>query len=210
MKNKCEDQFAVIGLGRFGMSILKTLAEHDVNILACDKDPSRLQAATEYAAHVVQADAADEDAMKKLGLGNFDVLILAMGEDFEAAVMATMLAKDLGVKKIVAKAFGPRQKKILENLGADRVILPEMEMGVKVARSLVNPNILDVFEQSGMQRITEMHPDLSWVGKTMSEANIRKVSGYTILAVMRQGQTYFPVSGDLRFEEKDIIVAIEG
>ena len=207
MAKKCELQFAVLGLGRFGMSIVKTLAEYDANILACDKDAAHLHEATEYAAHVVQADAADEDAMRKLGLGNFDVVVLAMGEDFEATIMAAMLAKELGAGKVVAKAFGFRQKKILESIGVDKVVVPEVEMGVKVARNLVNPNVLDVLEQSGGQTITEMLPQSDWVGKTIRQADIRRKHGYTVLAILRGNKT-IPVTIDTVIEENDILVAM--
>lgn len=207
-KEKCELQFAVLGLGRFGMSIVKTLAEYDANILACDRDPTRLHEATEYAAHVVQADAADEDAMHKLGLGNFDVVVLAMGEDFEASVIAAMLAKELGAGKVVAKAFGARQKKILESIGVDQVVLPEVEMGAKVARNLVNPNVLDVLEQTGRQTIAEMRPMDEWVGKTIGEADIRKHYGYTILAIVRGEETIIPVTTDMQMRKEDILVTL--
>ncbi|MDL2318646.1 TrkA family potassium uptake protein [Eubacteriales bacterium OttesenSCG-928-A19] len=207
MAKKCELQFAVLGLGRFGMSIVKTLAEYDANILACDKDAAHLHEATEYAAHVVQADAADEDAMRKLGLGNFDVVVLAMGEDFEATIMAAMLAKELGAGKVVAKAFGFRQKKILESIGVDKVVVPEVEMGVKVARNLVNPNVLDVLEQSGGQTITEMLPQSDWVGKTIRQADIRRKHGYTVLAILRGNKT-IPVTIDTVIETGDVLVAM--
>ena len=205
---KCELQFAVLGLGRFGMSIVKTLAEYDANILACDKDAAHLHEATDYAAHVVQADAADEDAMRKLGLGNFDVVVLAMGEDFEGTIIAAMLAKELGAGKVVAKAFGFRQKKILESIGVDKVVVPEVEMGVKVAQNLVNPNVLDILERSGGQTITEMLPQKEWVGKTIGEADIRKEHGYTILAIVRGEDATIPVNTDTRIEENDILVAM--
>lgn len=205
---KCELQFAVLGLGRFGMSIVKTLAEYDANILACDKDATRLHEATEYAATVVQADAADEDAMKKLGLGNFDVVVLAMGEDFEGTIIAAMLAKEMGAGKVVAKAYGHRQLKILESIGVDKVVVPEVEMGVKVARNLVNPNVLDVLERSGGQSITEMLPQKEWVGKTIGQADIRKEYGYNILAIVRGKETILPVTTETMMHENDILVAL--
>lgn len=207
-QKKCNLQFAVLGLGRFGMSIVKTLAEYDANILACDKDNARLHEAADYAATVIQADAADEDAMRKLGLGNFDVVVLAMGEDFEGTIMAAMLAKELGAGKVMAKAFGFRQKKILESIGVDKVVVPEVEMGVKVARNLVNPNVLDVLERTNGQNITEMLPHKDWVGKTIGEADIRKQYGYTILAVVREEETIIPVETDMVIQENDILVTI--
>lgn len=207
-KEKCEMQFAVLGLGHFGMSVVKTLAEYDVNILACDKNPARLHEATEYAAHVVQAGAGDEEAMRKLGLGNFDVVVLAMGEDFEATILTAMLAKELGAKKVVAKAFGLRQKRILESIGVDKVVLPEIEMGAKIARNLVNPNVLDVLEQSGSQTITEMLPKAEWVDKSIGQLDLRRKDGYTVLAIVRGEDTILPVTTDTTIQEADVLVTI--
>lgn len=209
IEKKCDLQFAVLGLGRFGMSILRTLAEYDVNVLACDKDPALLHSATEYATQVVQADVSDEEAMANLGLGNFDVVVLAMGEDFESAIMATMTAKELGAGKIVVKALGPKQKKILESIGADLVVLPEMEMGEKIARRLVNPNILDVLENAGHFTITEMHPLAEWVGKSIATSDIRRKYGTLILAVIRGAETTFPVPADFVPQADDVMLALD-
>lgn len=205
---KCDLQFAVLGLGRFGMSIVKTLAEYDANILACDKDAAHLHEATAYATTVVQADVADEDAMRKLGLGDFDVVVLAMGGDFEGTIIAAMLAKELGAGKVVAKALGNRQLKILESIGVDKVVVPEVEMGIKVARNLVNPNVLDVLERSGGHTIIDMLPQKEWVGKTIAEANIRKKHGYTILAIVQEDKNILPATPDTVLHENDILVTI--
>ncbi len=206
-EKRCDLQFAVLGLGRFGMSIVKTLAEYDANILACDKNMARLHEATDYATHVVQLDVTDEDAMDKLGLGNFDVVVLAMGEDFESTVMASMKVKELGSAKILAKAVGERQKKILESIGVDQVVLPEIEMGAKIARQLAQNNILDMLENAN-HAITEMHPMEEWTHKTVSEANIRQTHGYNILAVIRGKHTIMPVSADLVLLPDDLLITL--
>ncbi|HHX55064.1 MAG TPA: TrkA family potassium uptake protein, partial [Clostridiales bacterium] len=96
--------FAVFGLGRFGMSIIQTLSEYDVNILACDNNEAKVNHATEYATHVIQADASDETALINLGLNSFDVIVLAMGEEFEASLIATMIAKENGAEYVIVKA----------------------------------------------------------------------------------------------------------
>ncbi len=206
-EKRCDLQFAVLGLGRFGMSIVKTLAEYDANILACDKNMARLHEATDYATHVVQLDVTDEDAMDKLGLGNFDVVVLAMGEDFESTVLSSMKVKELGTAKILAKAVGERQKKILESIGVDQVVLPEIEMGAKIARQLAQNNILDILENAG-HAITEMHPMEEWTHKTVSEANIRHTYGYSILAVIRGKQTIIPVAADLVLLPDDLLITL--
>lgn len=201
-------QFAIIGLGRFGMAILQALSRYDVNILACDTDPDCLHEAAQYATHVVQADAADDEALEKLGLGNFDVVILAMGADFEGSLLATMKAKELNVPYIVAKANGERQKKILESIGANLVVLPEHEMGAKIARRLVQPNILDVLNDTDRYSIAEMRPMAEWVGKTVRSADIRRRQGMTLLAILRGKDTIIPVLPDVVIEADDVLVTL--
>jgi trk system potassium uptake protein TrkA len=206
-KDKKKTQFAVLGLGRFGISVVKTLAEYDADILACDCNPAHLNEAADYATHLVQADASDEDAMRKLGLGNFDVVVLAMGDDFEATLIAAMLAKELGAGKVIAKAQGLRQKKILEGLCVDRVVVPELEAGVKVARNLMNPNVLDALEQANLT-ITEMTPDPEWIGKTVGELNIRRKEGYLIVAIQRGEDTLTAINADTEILQGDILITL--
>lgn len=207
-KQENASQFAVLGLGRFGMSIVETLSEYDVNVLACDSDPALVHSAMEYATHVVQMDVTDETDMQNLGLGNFDVVILAMGEDFEAALMATMLAKEQGAQFIMVKAKDYRRKKILESIGADQVVLPECEMGAKIARKMVGSNILDILEESEHYSISEMHPQDDWVGKTVRESDIRRNHGLTILAVRQGEDLHIPVSPDQILGKNDILITL--
>ncbi len=201
-------QFAVIGLGRFGISMVKSLAEYGVNILACDTDEENLHAVCGYATHMVKADAADEDAMAKLGIGNFDVVILAMGEDFQASLMATMTAKELGAKFIVVKAYGHREKKIFESVGADLVVVPEQEMGAKLAHRLTNPNVLDVLEDSQRYLITEMRPRPEWVGRSVLESDIRRNFQTSVLAIIRGERTIIPVMPEEVIEERDVLICL--
>ncbi len=201
-------QFAVIGLGRFGLSIVKTLSEYNVNILACDKDPGQLHNAVEYATHVVQADISDESAVERLGLGNFDVVIIALGIEFEASVLATMMAKEHGAKHVVVKARGERQKTILTSIGADQVVLPEVEMGSRIARALISPNILDVLEDSEHYTISEMRPMDDWVDKSLRQADIRRKHDIMVLAILRHEKMIIPVSPDHVLAKEDVLITL--
>lgn len=200
--------FAVLGLGRFGVSIIETLSEYDVNILACDRDETKLQSVLDSATHVVQADLSDESALEKLGLGNFDVVILAMGEDFEASQIATMIAKENGARHVVVKARSERQKKILMSVGADEVILPEHEMGAKLARKLMGSNIMDILNDSQYYTITEMKPLPGWIGKTVRQADIRRKHDITILAIRRGERLSMQVSPDRVIEAEDVLLVL--
>ncbi len=208
-QKKSDLHFAVLGLGRFGLGIIKTLADYDANILACDRDEGRVNEAAEYVTQAVRADASDIDAMRRLGLGNYDVVILAIGEDFESSIMAALTAKELGAQRIISKAADLRQKQVLESIGVSQVILPEMEMGAYLARRLVEPNVMGVLEQSDGYVLTEMHPNEEWIGKTMGQADIRNKHGYTVLAVMRDGETYIPVPTALKFRAEDVLILFE-
>jgi trk system potassium uptake protein TrkA len=201
--------FAVLGLGRFGMSIVQTLAaETDANVLACDNNEAKLQQATEYATHVVQVDITDEHALNKLGLGNFDVVILAIGEDFEASLTAAMIAKEHGVKHIIVKAKNNRQKIILKSIGVNEVILPEHEMGAKLARRLSGSNIMDILEESSAYTITEMRPMEDWLDKTVHQADIRRKHHLTILAMRRGDKLTIPIRTDTLITENDILIVL--
>jgi trk system potassium uptake protein TrkA len=190
------------------MSIIETLAQFNVEILAVDKDENKTRAAAEYATHVVQADLSEENVLDTLGLGNFDVVILAMAGDFEATLITAMVAKEEGAGKIVAKASGNRQKKILEKSGVDEVILPEHEMGIKTARRLVGANLLEILGESDLYTITEQAPLSEWIGKTIREADIRRKKGLNVLAVYRAGKLNVTVSPDFVISRGDMLVVL--
>lgn len=206
-KNK---NFAILGLGRFGMSIIETLSQYDVNILACDHDEARVSLATEYATHVIQGDLSDEKTLIKIGLNDFDVVVLAMGESFETSLIATMIAKEQGARYIIVKARNQRQEKILKNNGADKVVLPEYEMGYKIAKSIVEPNILEILNDMKDYSIIEMKPFDEWIGKTLKETNIRHNHGITILAIIKQGnKIIIPVSPDTSIDKDDVLLVFD-
>jgi len=207
-KSKLYTQFAVLGLGRFGISIVQTLSEYDVNIMACDKNETRLQWAAEFATHTVKVDVTDENALKKLGLGNFEVVIIATGEDFEASLITAMIAKESGVQYIIVKACSNRQKTILESVGVNKVILPEHEMGAKLARMLAGSNIMDLLEDTDIYTITEIRPMDEWLNKTLQQADIRRKHNLTILAIRQGDRLKIPVLPDTMICEDDILIAL--
>ena len=192
------------------MSIIETLSQYDVNILACDHDEARVSLATEYATHVIQGDLSDEKTLIKIGLNDFDVVVLAMGESFETSLIATMIAKEQGARYIIVKARNQRQEKILKNNGADKVVLPEYEMGYKIAKSIVEPNILEILNDMKDYSIIEMKPFDEWIGKTLKETNIRHNHGITILAIIKQGnKIIIPVSPDTSIDKDDVLLVFD-
>ncbi|MFD1393349.1 potassium channel family protein [Lacticaseibacillus jixianensis] len=201
--------FAVFGLGRFGTSIVHSLAEHDVELLAADRELTRVEAVADLVDQAVVGDASDEDFLKRVAIEHFDVVVFAMGEQFEASVMATMLAKERGCRRVVVKALDARQAKILKRIGADQVVLPEVEMGAKIAHKLINANILDVFDQIPGVNITEQRPDPEWVGKTLAQADVRRTAGLEVLALIRAGHTQIPVNASTVLAAADVLLTVE-
>ena len=132
--------FAVIGAGRFGSSLARTLFELGHEVMVMDSDEEKIQSLSDNVTHAVIVDVMDEGALRELGLSNFDVVVIAIGSDTEASVMATIMAKELGAKKVISKATSDFQGKVLAKVGADRVIFPERDMGVRVAHNLVSTN----------------------------------------------------------------------
>lgn len=207
-KKHADRQFAVLGLGGFGESIARALAERGYDVLVVDEDPDLIHKATAYATVAVQGDLTDEADMAALGLSNFEVVIIAIGRDFESAILGCMIAKENGAKFVVAKARGFRQKQILESVGVDRVVLPEIEMGQRVASDLVDSNILDFIDISEDYSIAEIKPNPSWVGKTIADSKIRERAHLNIVAVKHEGEISVSPSAQYIIEEDDILVVI--
>ncbi len=203
-----DKQFAVLGLGRFGQSVVKTLSENGFDVLACDMDENIVQEMASYATHVVQVDVTDENMMRKLGLGNFDVVIIAMGSNMESSTMATLIAKEQGAKYVLAKARNKKQKSILEKVGADRVVLPEWEMGARVATNLITTNVIDFINLSDQYSIAEIEPLEEWVGLSLQKANIRATAGLNIVAIKRGKKVFVSLNPNEVIDEDDILVAV--
>ena len=181
-------QFAILGLGKFGRGLASTLFENGHNVLCCDVDEHLVQEATSYATHAVQADASDKAVLEKLGIGNFDVVVIAFSADFEAAAVTATILKELKVPYILAKANGSRQKLILESIGVDRVILPEKEMGERVAYNLITNGLMESIHRSDKYDIIEMKPLPNWVGKSLERLHLRQTEGINIIAIIRESE----------------------
>lgn len=178
-------QFAVIGLGRFGSSVAKTLHSMGYEVLAIDRDSGRVQDLAQILMHVIEADSTDEMALKALGIRNFDVVVVAIGEDIQASIMTTLILKEMGVKKVVVKAQNDLHGKVLEKIGADKVVYPERDMGIRLVHNLISPNILDYVELSNDYSIIEVKASKFFDGKTLQSLNIRQRFGCNVMAIKR-------------------------
>ena len=201
-------QFVIIGLGRFGSSVAKTLYALGHDVLAIDSNEDLVQEISDSVTHAVQMDATDENALRTLGLRNFDVAVVTIGANIQASVMATLLVKDMGIKYIIAKGNSDLHAKVLYKIGADRVILPEKDMGVRVAHNLVSSSILDYIELSPDYSIIEIESPKEWYGKSIKELSLRSKYGINVMAIKRNNEVNISPDADDVINKDDIVVAI--
>ena len=171
MKNK---SYAVIGLGQFGMTVALTLAEANCDVLAIDDKDDNVQDIAEKVSYAVKADVRDPGILESLGVQNVDVAVIAVAENMEASITATMQVKELGVPFVMAKAMNSLHGRILEKIGADKVIYPEHSMGIRVARNLLSSGFVDMFELSSDFSMAEFKIPREWIGKTLRELKVRE------------------------------------
>lgn len=201
-------QFVVIGLGRFGSSIATTLYSLGNDVLVIDKNEDLIQDIASEVTHAVQADATDENALKALGIRNFDVAIISIGGDIQSSVMATLIVRELGVKYIIAKGNGELHAKVLYKIGADRVVLPEKDMGVRVAHNIISSSILDYIELSSDYSIMEVKAFKDWVGKDLKSLDLRKKYGINVIAIKTGEKINLNPAADDIVCKDNVIVAI--
>jgi len=202
-------QFAIIGLGRFGSSIAKTLYQMGHDVLAIDNDPEEVQEISDYVTHAVQADATDEVTLNTLGIRNFDVAVITIGTDIQSSILITLLCKEMGVKYVLAKAQNELHAKVLYRIGADKVVFPERDMGSRVAHNLVSSNILDYIELAPDYSLVEIVPNPEWEGKNLRQLNIRAKYGVNVIAIKGEdGKVNVAPQAEDMVDQSDILVVI--
>jgi trk system potassium uptake protein TrkA len=205
MKGK---SFAIFGLGRFGTSIANTLSNMGCEVLAVDKIEDRLNNISPKITYAVLGDATDEQFLKKIGIKNFDTAIVAIGEDIQSSILVTVLLKETGVKYVLAKAKSELHSRVLYKVGADMVILPEKEMGIRVAHSLLSKNLFELIELSPENSIVEIVCPKNWEGKSIKDLNIRVKYGVSIIAVKRHDKVIVSPKANHIFEGDELLVII--
>jgi len=201
-------QFVVIGCGRFGQSVAIKLAELGAEVMVVDDNEEIIQNISDKVTYAVQADATDENSIKALGIRNFDVAIVTIGSDIQSSILVTLLVKELGVKHIVAKAQTAAHAKVLYKIGANRVVFPEKEMGVKIAKSLVSSNVLDLIDLAPEYSILEITMNDEWVGKSLVEINMRRKYQISVIAIRREDEVDINVEPDRILMKDDVLIVI--
>lgn len=178
-------EFAVIGLGRFGSEVARTLAKNKYSVIAIDRNEVKVRELADMVTLAVQLDATDEKALREAGVQNVDVAIVSIGEDIESSILVVMILKDIGIRNIVAKAISDLHGRILSQLGVTRIVHPERDMAQKIALTLVRPNILELIELSDDYSIVEFPAPAFVQNRTIMESNLRSEYGLTVIAIKR-------------------------
>ena len=201
-------EFVVIGLGRFGGSIVNELVDLNVDVMAIDISPERVEDFAQIATTAVAADTTDESALRSLGIRNFEHVVVAIGENIQASILTTLILKEIGVKKITVKAQNDYHAKVLQKIGADQVVHPERDMGKRIANNLVSNNILDYLELSDEYSIVEIRANEKLAGSTLIDLNIRAKYGVNVLAIKRDKQILVSPQAIEQIKLNDILIAI--
>lgn len=201
-------EYAVIGLGRFGGSICEELSNEGMKVLAIDVSDQRINEFKNIASHVVVADSTDEIALKELGVKNIDHVIVAIGDDIQASILTTVILSEMGVQRITVKAQNDYHEKILNKIGADHVIHPERDMGIRIAHSLISSNILDYLELSEDHSMVEVKVGKKMLGRTLIELNIRARYGCNVVAIRHEKDMNVSPKAEYALQEDDILIVI--
>jgi trk system potassium uptake protein TrkA len=201
-------QVAVIGLGRFGSSVARTLAESGCEVLAVDADEARVKAIADEVTDAVRANALDEEALRALGLRNFEVVVVAIGHEVQASILVTVLLKEMGIPKIVAKAQDELHGRVLQKVGADMVVFPERDMGVRLAHTLISRNVIDEIQLSTDYSILEMVAPPRFFGRSLKDLELRQRFGLSVLAIRREDRIIVSPDAEQTLEEGDMLVAL--
>lgn len=197
-------QFLVIGLGRFGSSIARVLSEKKFGVLAVDRDEKRVKEMEGMVSQSIVMDATDEKGLAELGAKDFDTAIVSMGENVEDSIMITLLLKEFGVRQVIVKAHNELHSKILQKVGADRIVFPEREMGERLAEGLASPKIFDFIELSQEYGIIEMVASKKLCDKTLSQLKLREKYSISVIAIKRK-VPYTKPDGTPDFHEEIVI-----
>lgn len=201
-------EFAVIGLGRFGGSIVEELRELDVDVLAIDVNAERVKDFQDIATESVIADTTEEQVLKDLGLRNFDHVVVAIGDNIQSSILTTLLLKDLDVNRVTVKAQSSYHARVLEKIGADFVVHPERDMGRRIAHKLVSNSVLDYLELGGEYSIAEYLANEKMIGRSILELDIRAEYGISIMAIKRDDDIIVSPDPALKVIAGDVLISI--
>jgi len=201
--------YAVFGLGRYGIAVARELVHNGVEVIAVDMDERIINAAIDELPICKCADITDPEVIRQLGISNVDVVIIAMANNLEASVMAVTLCKEIGVKTVIAKSANEMHQKILNRVGADKVVFPENESGIRLAKNLLSSGFVDMVSLAKNVSMIELDVKTDWVGKNLIELNLRKKYSINVVAI-RKGESVsvdIDPHASLQMDDKLIVIA---
>ncbi|WP_420842505.1 potassium channel family protein [Halalkalibacter alkaliphilus] len=207
-KKMIKKQFAVIGLGRFGSSVCKELYKLGHQVLAIDSKEEKVNDMTRHSTHSAIANGTDEKALQSLGIRNFDYVIVAIGDDIQSSILCTLLLKEFGVANVWVKAQNYYHERVLEKIGADRIVHPEQDMGIRIAQHLTSEKIVDYIELSADYSIVELIATDKVANKSLIDLDVRAKYGCTILGIKRGEDINIAPTPTDQIEKGDILIVI--
>ena len=201
--------YAVFGLGRYGIAVARELVDNGMEVIAVDSDERIVNMAADELTICKCADVTDPDVIRELGISNVDVVIIAMANNLEASVMAVTLCKEIGVKTVIAKCANEMHQKILTRVGADTVVFPENESGIRLARNLLSSGFVDMVSLAKNVSMIELDVKREWIGKNLIELNLRKKYSINVVAIRRADMVSVDIDphAPLAAEDKLIVIA---
>jgi len=201
-------QFAIIGMGRFGTSLAQTLYSLGNDVLAIDINEEKIAAVSDYVTHAVAGDATDEQTLTSLGINNLDVAVVTIGGDIQASILVCLLCIELGIKRVIAKAQSELHARVLRKIGVDKIVFPERDMGMRLARNLVSSSVLEFIELSPDHSLVEITVPEKWENTSIMDLDIRAKYGINIMAIKHEGIINVSPKAQDVLEKGDTIVVI--
>ena len=199
---------AVLGVGKFGRNIAKTLYQEGQEVLVVDKDKNAINEIADFVTHAYIGDTTDERVLNEIGIRDFDYVVISLSSNIRDSAITTVLCKELGAKYIIAKAVDNIHAKLLEKTGADMVVQPEKEAGIRLAKTLVADNIIDFLELSDEYSIHETRIPSSWIGKTLIQLNVRQKYDVSVVGIRRNSQMMVNIDPNEPLLQDDILIMI--
>ena len=205
---KVKKTYAVFGLGRYGRAVARELVENGMDVVAVDTEQKIVNDAAAYLPVCKCADVTDSEVISRLGISNIDTVVVCMASNLEASVMAVTLCKEAGVKNVIAKCANEMQQKILLRVGADKVVFPENESGIRLAKNLLSSGFIDMISLSKDASMIEIDVRDEWCGKNLIELNLRKKYGFNIVAIKKGEKVNVNIDPEQPLEEETTLIVI--
>ena len=205
---KAKKTYAVFGLGRYGTAVARELVENGMEVIAVDRNERIVNDAAAYLPVCKCADVTDSEVISRLGIGNIDTVIVCMASNLEASVMAITLCKESGVKNVIVKCANEMHQKILLRVGADQVVFPENESGIRLAKNLLSSGFIDMISLSHDVSMVEIDVKEEWCGKNLIELNFRKKYGFNIVAIKKNGKVTVNINPEQVLDAETTLIVI--